>query len=281
MVMTSAMALMIDAFGRERRATAMGSFNFASTGAVTVGVVAGGPLIGLLGWRLLFHVFAGAGVVALVFGALIVRSSPRGPRVPIDYAGAHLLLCGGVFASLLAISRVTSLMRDVGFAAAARDPISWLLILTCALALASFLQAERRAASPMLKPVYFKRRAFTLPLTSNALVQFAYMGGFVVTPALLEYRYGWGLGAIALLLVQGPTAFSVAAPLGGYLAGRIGEKRPIVAGGILMVTSMSVVIALVGVIVASRIRTDAPSPIQPGRPRRPRPVRHRSSEPTT
>ena len=90
----------------------------------------------------------------------------------------------------------------------------------------------------MIRPAYFTRRTFTLPLTANAMLQFAYMGGFVVAPALLEYRYGWGLGAIALLLCQRPAAYSASAPLGGHLASRIGEKRPIVAGGALMVASM-------------------------------------------
>ncbi|MEZ5225883.1 MAG: hypothetical protein R2710_04225 [Acidimicrobiales bacterium] len=57
----------------------------------------------------------------------------------------------------------------------------------------------------------------------SALMQFAYMGGFVVTPALLEKRYGWTVGGIALLMAPRPGAFSASAVFGGYLPQRIGS----------------------------------------------------------
>ena len=49
----------------------------------------------------------------------------------------------------------------------------------------------------MLKLDYFRRRNFTLPMLASALMQYAYMGGFVVTPALLGSLYGLTVGAIA------------------------------------------------------------------------------------
>jgi MFS family permease len=64
------------------------------------------------------------------------------------------------------------------------------------------------------------------------------MGGFVVTPALLGSRYGLSVGAIALLLVPRPGAFSAASPIGGYLPTVIGERKPIVIGSAGMVAAM-------------------------------------------
>ncbi len=91
----------------------------------------------------------------------------------------------------------------------------------------------------MLKLQYFRRRNFTLPMLSSAFQQFAYMGGFIVTPALLTSTYGWSVGAIAMLMAPRPASFSLASPIGGYLATRIGERRPILLGALAMFASMA------------------------------------------
>ena len=65
----------------------------------------------------------------------------------------------------------------------------WLAIgflVVAIVALRAFVAVERASETPMLKLQYFSRRNFTMPLLSSAAVQFAYMGGFVITPALLE-----------------------------------------------------------------------------------------------
>ncbi len=113
MVMPNGMALMMHAYGPERRATAVGWFQFAMTGAPTLGLVAGGPLIDWFGWRFLFLVFAGVSLAALCCGALLLRATPRQRGTPLDVAGAATLALG-VLAGLLAITRVASVIRDVG-----------------------------------------------------------------------------------------------------------------------------------------------------------------------
>ena len=65
----NAVSLMMHAYGPERRATAVGWFQFAVTGAPTIGLVAGGPLIDAAGWRVVFFAFAGFCRWASVFAA--------------------------------------------------------------------------------------------------------------------------------------------------------------------------------------------------------------------
>jgi MFS family permease len=64
------------------------------------------------------------------------------------------------------------------------------------------------------------------------------MGGFVVTPILLDDVYGWTVGSTALILAPRPGAFSISSPIGGYMASRWGERRPIILGALAMVISM-------------------------------------------
>lgn len=237
MMMPSGMALMMRAYGAERRATAIGWYQFAMTGAPTLGLVVGGPLIDIIGWRALFVGFAGITALALALGARVLRPTPRLERQPVDYPGAAALGAAAL-AGLLAITRISQRFQDPGGTAALADPVLVGLVAICAIMVVGFIRIERRSPAPMLKLEYFRRRNFTLPMVSAAMVQFAYMGGFVVTPALLGTIYGLGVGAIALMMVPRPGVFSLASPLGGYLASRIGEKRPIILGAVLMMASM-------------------------------------------
>ncbi len=234
----NAMAIMMHAYGPARRATAMGWFQFAMTGAPTIGLVAGGPLIEVIGWRAIFFVFTGVTALAFVAGFLLVRPSQPAKRVPLDYLGG-LTLALAAATGLLAITRFTTQIREGGLSTALADRPGWLLTLVCAIGIFAFIKAEQHVPAPMLRLDYFGRRNFTMPMVSSAAVQFAYMGGFVVTPALLEGRYLWTVGAIALVMAPRPAAFSIASPIGGYLPSRVGLKRPIVWGAVLMIASMA------------------------------------------
>ncbi len=235
MVTPNGMTLMMHAYGPERRSTAIGYYQSAMTLAPTLGVSIGGPMIDVVGWRWVFLGFSGITMVALVLGATFVRSTPRQTNVSLDYGGAATLGLG-VLAGLLAITRFAG--RASAGESALADPIGWLMVGASLLGLLAFVQVEQRVPAPMLRIDYFRRRNFTLPMLSGALTQFAYMGGFIVIPALMARRYGWAVGAIALLMVPRPFAFGAAAPLGGKLPQRYGEKVPIMMGTFCMVGSM-------------------------------------------
>ena len=231
------MALMMHAYGIERRAAAIGWFQFAMTGAPSIGLVVGGPLIELAGWRTIFFLFAGMNLLAFLVGLKLLRPIPRQEGRPLDVAGSATLAFA-VLTALLAITRIGGLVEDGRGSSILTDPRTWILSALCVAGIAAFVRVERRTPSPMLKLDYFRERNFSLPMVSGALVQFAYMGGFVITPALLERRYGWMVGAIALLMIPRPGVFSIASPIGGMLPGKIGLKLPVLIGGVLMVASM-------------------------------------------
>lgn len=237
MVMPNGMSLMMQAYGPERRATAMGWFQFAMTGAPTIGLVAGGPLIEVIGWRSIFLIFAGVSLVACAVGAVVVRETPRQAGASIDYWGA-VTLGAGVLGVLLAVTRVGTVLNGDTVLGLLTDPAFLAFAVLGACSLVVFVQVEQRAPEPMLQLRYFRRRNFTAPMLSSAFTQFAYMGGFVVTPILLDDVYGWTVGSTALILAPRPGAFSISSPIGGYMASRWGERRPIILGALAMVISM-------------------------------------------
>ena len=237
LVMPNGMALMMHAYGPTRRATAMGWYQFAMTGAPTIGLVIGGPLVDVVGWRWIFAAFAVVSVVAGIVGARLIRPTPRLENVRIDYLGAATL-AAAVLAGLLMLTRASNLVGTEGPGVAATDPLVLILLAACVIGVASFIRVENATDDPMLQLRYFKRRNFTLPMVASSMAQFAYMGGFVVTPALLGGPYGLTVGAIAIALAPRPGAFSLASPVGGYLATAMGERPPLLMGALAMVASM-------------------------------------------
>lgn len=228
LVQPNGMALMMTAYGAKRRATAMGWFQFATTGAPTIGLVIGGPMVDVIGWRGIFWVFAGVAVVALGLAFRVLRESELRDPVPLDVAGS-LSLAGTIAFTLLAVSRAVR---------AGMEPLVAGLVVAAVLSLIWFLRTERRAPYPLLRLDYFRRPTFTAPLVANAANQFAYMGGFVVVPLLLGDRYGYGVGAVALLMAPRPGVFALCSPLGGIITTKLGEGVPMIAASTMMVASM-------------------------------------------
>ncbi|MFK8023343.1 MAG: MFS transporter [Ilumatobacter sp.] len=228
----SAMALIMDAYPEHRRSEAMGWFQMAMTGAPVMGLIVGGPLIDAFGWRALFAVLAPISLVGTTLAWRIIR--PDAARdddkpVSIDWSGA---------ASLAAATLGFLLFLERGATAGFSDPLALTLVGGAVLSLAGFVWIEQRVEQPMLRLDYFRRRNFTGPLIANPLSQFAYMGGFVIAPLLLDELFGYTVSAIALVLLARPLVYSVFSPLGGRLATTVGERRMIIAGSTLMVASM-------------------------------------------
>ena len=229
LVQPNGMALMMTAYGRQRRATAMGWFQFATTGAPTIGLVIGGPMVDVIGWRGIFWVFAAVSLVAWLLAARVVRESARGARVPLDVVGS-VSLAGTILCTLLAVTR--------GVRTGPADLAVVGLVLGAAAALTVFVRVERRHPFPLLRLEYFRRPTFTAPLAANALNQFAYMGGFVLTPLLLGDRYGYAVGMVAVLMAPRPGVFAACSPLGGIITTKVGEGLPMVAASSMMMASL-------------------------------------------
>ncbi len=229
LVQPNGMALMMAAYGLKRRATAMGWFQFATTGAPTIGLVVGGPMVGVVGWRGIFWFFAVVSLLAWLLATRVLRESELRAKVPLDIVGS-LSLAGTILGTLLAVS--------VAVRSGLIDPWVGAFALGAAVALAVFIRTEKRHPYPLLRLEYFRRPTFTAPLLANSLNQFAYMGGFVLTPLLLGDRFGYGVGLVAVLMAPRPGVFAACSPLGGIITTKVGEGIPMVAASSMMIASM-------------------------------------------
>lgn len=230
-------AMIFSAFAPHDRVKAMGWWSLIGAGGPVIGVAIGGPVVEAVGWRWVFAGQAPLVVVALVLGLAVLPSSTGGARRRLDWPGAALL-AGAVTSLLLALNRGPALgwSSPVVLGGFALSPL---------LALA-FVAVERRAVEPLIPLDYFRRRNFVFPVGAMAFAQFAYMGGFILAPLLLGGPlFGYGEARIGFVVIPRPLAFSLVAPMAGYLAVRVGERRTAVGGTAAVAASM-VLFAVVG-----------------------------------
>lgn len=237
----TAMALVMRTFPPADRVKAMGWWTLVGAGAPVIGVIAGGPLVEIFGWRALFVAQAPLSIGAFVLGFVVLREAPRRGRQPIDLAGAATLAVGTTSA-LLALT--------IGGREGWGRPIVPVLGVTAVVGFAAFVRAERRADHPLLPLAFFRQRDFSASLSAQFASNFAYMGGFIITPLLFQYRFGYSVAATAGASILRPLTFSLIAAGAGYVAARVGVRRSAITGLTILAASM---LAFTGAALAGSI----------------------------
>lgn len=217
----AALAIIMTVFERRERATALGYWSAVTALSPTVGVAVGGPMIDAFGWRVLFILQAGIAAAALLVAVRTLPETPTRANVRFDFLGA-ITLGLGVGALLLGINRGPALGWD--------SPLVVGALLAAPALLGCFAWVERRAASPLLPLHWLTNRGFTAPLLTTLTVNISFMGGFVLTPFLLERVFGYGTTTRALVMVVRPLLFATGSLLGGRQASALGGRRVVMMG---------------------------------------------------
>jgi MFS family permease len=227
----TSMALLFSVYPPEHRSRAVGWWAMMGAAAPAAGLVAGGPLVQLFGWRIVFILQACFSFVALTLASLVLRETPRhGAR--FDVAGSLSLAVG-----------VAGLMFALGESRAASltSPLIWGSILAGLAGLVTFVWVEGRVRSPLLPLEYFRRRNFSAPLLAGAFMGAAYMGAFVIAPIFLIQIFGYSIAATSGIMLMRTLTLTAASPLGGHLGARIGERAASMIGSAIVAVSLLIV----------------------------------------
>jgi MFS family permease len=222
--MPSSLALINSVHHAERRARAMGWWSMVAAGAPVLGLTVGAPVIDAVGWQMLFLVQAGLMVVPVVASWLVLRETPR-RAARFDAAGAAWLAVG-IGPLLLAISQAP----EWGIASV---PVGACLGLA-ATGLVMFASTERRVPAPLLPLDFFRSRDATSSLLTSFFTGACYMGGFFLASLLLVEQFGYSLTSAVPILSVRPALFALASPVGGWLAGRAGNRAAAFAGSLTL-----------------------------------------------
>jgi EmrB/QacA subfamily drug resistance transporter len=208
-------AILTDAFPAEDRGMALGINQMAVLTGSIGGLILGGVITSLLGWRWIFFVNVPIGT----FGALWTYYSLRevgtfAKNEDVDPWGVALFVAGLV-AVLLALTRIVA--GDHG-------PVVPLLFALGAAILVAFILVERRQPSPMMDFALLSIRAFTIGNASqflNALARGALM--FMLTFAFQGLLGASPLRAGVMIMPLSLTIL-VTGPLSGTLSDRLGSR---------------------------------------------------------
>ncbi|HUE57982.1 MAG TPA: MFS transporter [Acidimicrobiales bacterium] len=224
----SSWSLLFRVFGPAERTKVLGWWSLVGAGGPVIGVAIGGPVVQYLGWRWIFVAQVPLILVALAANYRTLPETEPAKGESLDVGGA-VLLAVAVGAFLTALNEgSTGWSRPPVFGAAAVSIAGF----------AAFALVERRVTTPIFPLEWLSRRNFTLPCLAGLAMNFAYMGGFFMTPLFLERGLHYSIGSAGLLQIARPLLFAISAPAAGYLAARTGERPAAVAGAGLMIVSM-------------------------------------------
>lgn len=227
----TAMALIFAVYPPEERVRAMGWWSMTTAAAPALGLIAGGPLVDLLGWRVVFLFQAVLSALALGLATVVLRETAR-KDVAFDLAGVATLAVG-VGGCMFSLGSVRQLGLD--------SPWIPTSLAIGVLGLIGFVAVERRVAEPLLPLELFRARNFTATLLTNGFTNAAYMGGFVIAPLFLAQVFGYSTTVVAFVMLIRTISLTLSSPVGGHLGERMGERWASVLGCVVMTGSLGLI----------------------------------------
>lgn len=233
----ASLAMINRLFPPYERARALGFWSMVAAGGPVIGVIVGGPVVEAFSWRWIFVAQVPLTAAALLVGWLVLPEVARRRNVSFDIPGS-VLLAASVSSLLVGLNRGPELGWSAPLVVGCLVAVPFLVV--------SFVAVERRRADPLLPLRYIRRRNFSFPVVNQFFVNFAYMGGFIITPLLLQDVLGYGETRTGLISIARPLAFTLAGPLAGILAVRTGERFNATVGSAAIFVSMVGLAAVTG-----------------------------------
>ncbi len=246
LISTTSVALVRAIAPPDRRGAAFGLFDMLVSTSAAIGPFIGGLLVVAFGWRSLFVIAVPVALFAAVTVGLVVRpgetatgdvagSEPSGAAArraaPIDIPGLALL-AGLLIAIMATIRGVGDGLGDgsePALAAAIAVPI--LLVL--------FVRFELGAERPAVDPRLFASRAFTAAVLGVLGTTVVLHAAFILVPLLIESVQGGSAQTAGLVLLGISATGAIAAPFGGRLSDRLGRRRPVVLGSVVLTAGLA------------------------------------------
>ncbi|MEM3848093.1 MAG: MFS transporter, partial [Metallosphaera sp.] len=249
MLQANSGAIIADVFPPNERGKAYGFTSIGWNVGATLGIVVGGVLTTLVGWRYIFYINVPIGIAAVILGVRYVRDVQRAKAQKLDVPGMLLLLSG--------LSMITYGASDV--AGRGINAFNGSLIGAGVIIIASMLIYERRAENPIIDLKAFQNRVLSFSILASFFQSMGYLSVVFVIIMYLQGIRGLSPLNASLLLVPGYVVASSLGPFAGRLSDKIGARIPasigisMMMGAILVYLTLTLSSPLYVIIIASVI----------------------------
>lgn len=233
----SSLALVMHAFAHDQLPRAVAIWGAAGAAAGALGPTLGAALIEGFGWRSAFFLNLPVGIYTIIDGKRHVReSSAPDTRIP-SFVGVALVAAA---AALLSYGLIVT--EDDGWLGT--RTLSFVAAGVVALAL--FIAHQSRTAAPALDLDLFKARNFSWGNLTMLVFGTAFAAMFFSSILFLTNVWGWSIMKAGLGVAPGPAIVALVAPRMGKLAGRIGQRPILIAGGLIYAAAGLYRLAMLG-----------------------------------
>ena len=210
-----------------QRNRALGAWTAVAASGFVAGLILGGFITDLLGWRWVLWINVPVGLLVLALSPALPIGKPDAAAASgaLDVWGALLVASG---AAMLVFAFANS--EHVGLA----HPLTFGLIAAALALLALFVRVEGRVAAPLMPLAVFGRRSTGGANIVSLLANTALGPTFVVVALAMQEVLGFSATRTGLGLLPRAAAFTLASAWAGpALIARCGTK-PVIVGGMLL-----------------------------------------------
>jgi EmrB/QacA subfamily drug resistance transporter len=220
----TSLAIVLDSFPPEKRATGVGLWGASAAAAAAIGPTLGAALIELDSWRLVFLVNLPIGAAVLFAGRRLLPHQALGDSRLPDLPGALMLALGLAAVTLGIVEGNDWGWTDTGTLAAFG---------ASALLLGAVVFRSLRHPRPIVEPELFAHRSFALGNLGTLLFAAAFFSLILGNVLFLTTVWGYSIISAGLATLPGPATTTVVSGPAGRLADRFGHRALIVPGALV------------------------------------------------
>jgi EmrB/QacA subfamily drug resistance transporter len=221
----ASLALVLQTFPHHKIPVAVAIWGAVGAVAGAAGPTLGALVIENLGWRWAFYINLPVGIISFLIGRRVLpewRESNPG-RLP-DGASVGLLTAGLALAAFGIVQT-----DDWGWV----SPRFVVCELVAILLIALFARRSRMVANPVLDLTLFESQSFRWANAAMLIFAIGFSAMFLGNVLFLTGVWHYSILRAGMAISVGPLIVAVAAPLFGKLAGRVGQRRLLIPGGIV------------------------------------------------
>lgn len=234
MVMPTTLSIINTTFPRKERPKAIAIWGAIAGIGISIGNIVSGILIEHFTWHSVFIFSMVLAILSLACNFRLLHESKDEQQNPVDWLGGLLSVVG-------LVGLVYAIME-----APSGDNFVEVLIasIVSVISLTLFVLWQRKAKSPMLDVSLFKNRSFTVSTVTLLVVFFAQMAIFFSLSQLMQLILGYSPMESALLTIPFMVPMMIVAPRVPLVVSKIGAKKTVVTGLLLIALSFLIVSVL-------------------------------------